>query len=96
MDQRRLILSSTSLPSPVLRGGRDKPVVRRIAQPTTTTDKVNVGSFGLKDMDVRRNEFGEGLPLPGVSGQRRTSSPTGASSVSTSGSTSFRVVDIIL
>ena len=84
-------MSSTSPPSPVLRGGRDKPVVRRIARPTTTTDKDNVGSFGLKEMDERRTESEEGLPLPAVSGQRRTFSPTVASSVFTSCSTSFRL-----
>ena len=66
----------------------------RIARPTTTTDEDNVGYFGSKEMDERRTESGEGLPLPAASGQRRTSSPTGASSVSTSGSTSFRLVDI--
>ena len=67
----------------------------RIARPTTT-DEDNVGSFGLKELDVRRTESGEGLPLPAASGQQRTSSPTCASSVSTSDSTSFRLVDIIL
>ena len=49
----------------------------RIAWPTTTTDEDNVGSFGLKEMDERRTESGEGLPLQAASGQRRTSSPTG-------------------
>ena len=67
----------------------------RIARPTTTTDEDNVGYFGLKEMDEQRTESGEGLPLPPASGQRRTFSPTGASSVSTSGSTSFSLVDII-
>ena len=67
----------------------------RIARPTTTTDEDNVGSFGLKKVDERQTESDEGLPLPAETGQRRTSSPTGASSVSTSCSTSFRLVDII-
>ena len=49
----------------------------RIARPTTTTDEDNVGSFGLKEMDVRRTESGERLPLPVAYGQRRTSSPWG-------------------
>ena len=36
----------------------------RIARPTMTTDEDNVGSFGLKEMDNRRTESGEGLPRP--------------------------------
>ena len=67
----------------------------RFARPTTTTDEDNVGSFGWKEMYERRTESGEGLPLPAASGQRRTSSPTGPLSMSTSGSTSLRLVDII-
>ena len=46
-----------------------------IARPTTTED--NVGSFGLKEMDERWMESGEGLKVPAVSGKVRTSSPTG-------------------
>ena len=84
-----------SPPSPVLRGGRDKPVVRPHCRQTTTTDEDNVGSLGLKEMDERRTEFEERLPLPPASGQRRTSSLTEASSMSRSCSTSFRLVDII-
>ena len=57
----------------------------RIVRPTTTTDEDNLSSFSLKEMDERRTESGERLPLPAASGQRRTTSPTGASSVSTSG-----------
>ena len=40
-----------------------------IAWPTTT-DEDNVCSFGLKEMDERRTESGEEMPLPVVSGQR--------------------------
>ena len=46
-----------------------------IARPTMTED--NVGFFGLKEMDERRMESGEGLPLSAVFGQRSTSSSTG-------------------
>ena len=44
-------------------------------QLTTTED--NVGSFGLKEMDERWMEIGEGLPLSAVSKQRRTSLTSG-------------------
>ena len=39
----------------------------RITRPTMSTDEDNVGSFALKEMDERRTESGEGLPLPAVS-----------------------------
>ena len=38
-----------------------------ITRPTTTTDEDNVDSFGLKEIDERRTESGEGLPLPAAS-----------------------------
>ena len=40
----------------------------RVARPTTTTEEDNVGSFGLKEMDERRTESREVLPLPAASG----------------------------
>ena len=40
----------------------------RLARSTTTTDKDNVGSFGLKEMDERRTASEEELPLPTASG----------------------------
>ena len=68
-------MSPTSASNPVLRGGQEKPVACLHCRPTTTED--NVGSFGLKEMDERWMETGEGQPLSAVSKQRRTSLPTG-------------------
>ena len=86
-----MCVSSTSPPNPVLGVvGTSRSSV--CIAPPTTTDKDNVGFFGLK----RRTDAGEWLPLPAVSGQRRTSPRTGTSSVSMSDSTGFCLANIIL
>ena len=88
-----LILSSTSPGSPVLSGGRDKPVVR----PHCSAD--DDGRW--RKRELLRFE-GDGRATDRVrKGAAGCIRPTayvltdGVSSVSTSGSTSFRLVDII-
>ena len=57
-------MSSTSPPSTFLGVVGTSRSSVRITRPTTMTDEDNVGFFGLKEMDERRTESGEGLPLP--------------------------------
>ena len=80
-----MIVSPINPFCPIRRGGRNKLVVGLPCGPPTAVLKV--GPFGLKGNDDRRTESVEGLPLGFDSCQRFMPSPTVASSVFATGST---------